>query len=270
MDWTQYFVDFMNGIPGGFAILGIIGGCVVISPFIPKITAAYRSFKKVKEDAKQEEADRKRREDEERLNQIAEDREFRRRVAEVIDSFSEMANRIDNLSETAKELKNTSKELVGANQSLSKTLSEHIDVMDKKVDILDEKLGKIEFASANGDEKLRKSISDINDNLESVTKQVNMIVESDLDDFRSYLIDMHNRHVYAHEPMTKRDIELFCMKYKKYSNEGGNGWAKRLYFEVLQCETVDGEIAEEVAKRFYYLIDSVTKQRKEDASNNSH
>ena len=57
---------------------------------------------------------------------------------------------------------------------------------------------------------------------------------------------MHDRHVRHGEPLTKREVEKFCMKYKKYRNEGGNGWGERLYYKILQCKTDDGEIAEEV------------------------
>lgn len=266
MDWTEYFVNFMNQIPGGYVILGLIGGGVVISPFIPKIVNAYRSFKKAKEEARQVEEDRKKKEDEERLEQIAEEREFRRKVTTVMDSFGEMAGRIEDLSETARELKSTSKELANANESLSKTLSDHIDTMDKKVDALSGKMEKLEIASQAGDERLRGDICGIHQNLETVTKQVGMIVESDLDDFRSYLIEMHNRHVYDHEPMTKRDIEIFCMKFKKYKAEGGNGWAEKMYFEVLQCPTVDGERAEDVAERFHYLIDTAMAKKHEESA----
>ena len=260
MDWTQYFVDFMNTIPGGFVILGVIGGAVAVSPFVPKVLSAYKSFKQTKADARQAEIDRKQKEDDERLEQIAEEREFRRRVTEVIDSFQDMAGRIEALSETAKDLKATSKELSTANS----TLSTNIANMEKKVDGLDEKMSNIEKSSKSGDEKLRKSIEDIKENLGSVTKQVKMIVNSDLDDFRSYLINMHNHHVYDHEPMTKRDIEVFCMKFKKYHAEGGNGWAEKMYFEILQCPTVDGERAEDVAKRFHYLIEKNSRKQQDE------
>lgn len=252
MDWTQYFVDLMNHIPGGYAILGIIGGGVIMFPFIPKITAAYKTFKQAKADEKKAEEDRKKQEDEDRLQQIAEEREFRRKVTEIMDSYPKMAEEITTLSEAALELKRTNKGLSNARNELA----DNITSLTKKVDKLGEDVARLEKASTVGDERLRKSINAIDTNLESVTKSVNMIIESDLDEFRGYLIDMHNEHVYGNKPLTKRDIEVFCLKFKKYKSEGGNGWAERMYYEILQSETEDGMRAEDVAKQFHYLIDT--------------
>lgn len=256
MDWAQYFAEFMENIPGGYAILGVIGGAVCLSPFIPKIISTIKTYKAAKAEEKKAAEERKKKEDEERLQQIVEEREFRKKVTTIMEVLPEMTNRINDLTDTAKILKETNEKSTDTHDSLTKSIA----ALDEKVDKLDKKMGNIENSSSRGDEALRSSISQITIDLQAVTGKVDMIIESDLDAFRNYLIDMYHRHVYDHEPMEKRDIELLCMKFKKYKREGGNGWAEKLYFEILQCDTTGGIRAEEIARQFHYLIETaITK-----------
>ncbi len=326
--WEQHFVDFMGTIPGGYGVLGILGGLVVLAPWVPKVLAAYRAFKKDRNDAKAAEIAKQKAEEEQRIEERLEDREFKKKISEIIDGLPGVSEKIAELAETSKTLAAAEINLKKSDEMLTRQITSLSDEMKKFDDVLD----RLEEASSAGDkqlaetlktesENLHNAISEnaaavqtiskelhtecknlriaieghdesikqvsfnldekiknlhvdiasnagavkvVSDNLRTVVDKVNVMVESDLDSFRNYLLSSYKKYVQDKQLLTKDEIELLCMGFKKYKKEGGNGWAEKLYYEILQCQTVDGVPAETIAKQFRYLVEKTEEDFKQD------
>ena len=320
MNWEQLFTEFMSQVPGGYVILGNIGGGVVIAPFIPKIMAEIKKYKMAKAEEKEAAEEKRKKEEDERLEELLDEREFRKTVREVLENlpamaeevnalskhgdllvefereneelrknFAVMGEKLEHLSESNDTILSTYNdrakiagnipemikkvdqlaeatqhlmELEDTTDAIRKDILDNVEKMGDRIKDMDNTIQRVGKSSEEGDIRLQSAIQHVQTDLTGVTSKVDMMVESDLDDFRNYLIEMHDRHVRHGEPLTKREVEKFCMKYKKYRNEGGNGWGERLYYKILQCKTDDGEIAEEVARRFHVLIDHSLSEKK--------
>lgn len=292
MDWTQYFVNFMNSFPWGSIILGICGGIAVMSPVVLKVYKSYKEFIKERADEKKALADA----EEVRISDKLEEKAFRKKIWEVIDGLPLITDQIEGLVETTKVLVETEESLkttnevfksqiVGINDDITK-MAKSIEEIKEKSDsndifITTELSAKTEtlheaikenaesmrvisenFAtqSATMQEALaqnNEAINTISQKVHEVADKVDIIVECDLDSFRNHLLTCYTKYVQDHIIITKDEIERLCMWYNKYKKEGGNGWAEKIYYEILQCPSEDGVPAEDVARKFRYLVEKI-------------
>ncbi len=74
-------------------------------------------------------------------------------------------------------------------------------------------------------EKLQKDLSNILD-------KVNLLIDSDKDDIKSYITDRHHHFCYQKKWIDDYSLDCIEKRYKHYKDEGGNSFIKDLIEEL--------------------------------------
>lgn len=83
-------------------------------------------------------------------------------------------------------------------------------------------------------EEMNASFIKINDQIDFLTKQINMLIASDKDDIKSYITEKH--HFFCYEKQWIDDYSLDCLekRFKHYEGEGGNSFVESLMEEIRE------------------------------------
>lgn len=81
-------------------------------------------------------------------------------------------------------------------------------------------------------EEMNASFIKINERIDFLTEQINMLIESDKDDIKSYITEKH--HCFCYERQWIDDYSLDCLekRFKHYEDEGGNSFVESLMEEI--------------------------------------
>lgn len=81
-------------------------------------------------------------------------------------------------------------------------------------------------------EDMNTSFIKINERIDFLTEQINMLIESDKDDIKSYITEKH--HSFCYERQWIDDYSLDCLekRFKHYEDEGGNSFVESLMEEI--------------------------------------
>ena len=81
-------------------------------------------------------------------------------------------------------------------------------------------------------EEMNTSFIKINERIDFLTEQINMLIESDKDDIKSYITEKH--HSFCYERQWIDDYSLDCLekRFKHYEDEGGNSFVESLMEEI--------------------------------------
>ena len=76
--------------------------------------------------------------------------------------------------------------------------------------------------------KLAETFNSLQNNLKSLSEQVKLLIDSDKDDIKSYIVERH--HYFCYDQKYIDDYSLDCLerRFKHYANEGGNSYIEDL------------------------------------------
>ena len=83
-------------------------------------------------------------------------------------------------------------------------------------------------------EEMNASFIKINEQIDFLAKQINMLIESDKDNIKSYITEKH--HSFCYERQWIDDYSLDCLekRFKHYEDEGGNSFVESLMEEIRE------------------------------------
>lgn len=246
MDWDDVLIKTLEKLPGGIGILAAIAIIVVLFPIYKQIRAYMDEQKKQKSE-----------EEELKLKNIATEREFRKSVENTLEKVPTLAEKLENLASNMSNFQSMKNEF-----NLSST--QFTDMFTG----LTTRVNDLENTSNTQDNDIQKNIVAIMSSLDHVStkmggieKKVDTLISGDLDEFRAYLLHIHTEVVIRKSvKMTYNEVEIVRLKYLKYRKEGGNGWAEKMYYELFNETTQDGQNIGEIIND----IDAREKEAYED------
>ena len=224
----ESLIEYIEKLPNGvqFAIITILVCAVLIIPSIGTIASFLQG---VIEYIKQAISSFRRRSEKRRARE-EEDKRFREQVATIVDQIPDMYSKINTVVSDMSGVLNTSKEISERNKELETTIdkiNERLETIAQISDANDTKLSEDSI-------KNREKIDHLLDLMGELNIKVRLLVDGDLDNFRTYLMQIYNQSIIGPTLLTKRDISMMKAKYKRYRAEGGNGWAKRMMDEIIE------------------------------------
>lgn len=81
-------------------------------------------------------------------------------------------------------------------------------------------------------EEISNNFQNINKKIQNLSEQINLLICSDRDDIKSYIVEKH--HFFCYEQEWIDDYSLDCLerRFKHYTNEGGNSFIEELMTEL--------------------------------------
>lgn len=83
-------------------------------------------------------------------------------------------------------------------------------------------------------EEMSANFKRINEQIDFLTDKINMLIDSDKDDIKSYITEKH--HSFCYERRWIDDYSLDCLekRFKHYEDEGGNSFVESLMEEIRE------------------------------------
>lgn len=97
------------------------------------------------------------------------------------------------------------------------------------------KIFKKENQQETDREKIDKLIQqqvELNEKIKTLTTKINILVDSDKDDIKSFITDKHHYFVYEKKWIDDHSLDCIEKRYKHYTDEGGNSFIATLISEV--------------------------------------
>ena len=80
-------------------------------------------------------------------------------------------------------------------------------------------------------------MAELSASLNDISEKVNLIIESDTDEFRIYLMNIYNEYTRGNKKIPLQLKQVLRTRFKRYRAEGGNGWAQSLMDEIMKLDT---------------------------------
>lgn len=81
-------------------------------------------------------------------------------------------------------------------------------------------------------DKLIQQQAELNEKIKTLTTKINILVESDKDDIKSFITDKHHYFVYEKKWIDDHSLDCIEKRYKHYTDEGGNSFIATLMSEL--------------------------------------
>lgn len=81
-------------------------------------------------------------------------------------------------------------------------------------------------------DKLIQQQAELNEKIKTLTTKINILVDSDKDDIKSFITDKHHYFVYEKKWIDDHSLDCIEKRYKHYTDEGGNSFIATLMSEV--------------------------------------
>lgn len=98
---------------------------------------------------------------------------------------------------------------------------------EKEQQKVEERIDQLEAAQLS----LQSHQKDLTDRLDYLCEKMNLLIESDKDSIKSYLVDKH-KEVTRQGYIDSYDYDCFLKRYSHYAAEGGNSYIESLVEEV--------------------------------------
>lgn len=224
----EFFINTMQSFPFGKVLLVIIGLSIIILPILEKTCslfsgAAERKKKKLEAvEKKQEEATKK----------ALEQEKFKNDITTMVEEVPKLNSQIGMITDQLQSF-----------TDLTQKMAESTIICNQKLEKLQEDISEIRNTSNTNDEEIvknlastNKAVTELSEKMESVNTQVSFMIESDIDEFRTHLMNCYTKYVINGEPLDRQTKQILKTKFKRYAKEGGNGWAAELMDELLKVD----------------------------------
>lgn len=216
------FIDKMSESPVGVALICVVALILILLPVFKSLYTVYKDKK-----AEKAELEKQRKEEEEK--QKRETLEFRKRIEDTIQHIPQLDIQIASLKEEVKSIKELKDEWTDS----TKTIQQSINDLSKDIK-------EISRNSIDGDRSIRQELKEtremvqvLSTSTKRIEDNVNIIIEGDVNEFRTYIMQLHTKHVHDKIPITREIKQELRVKYETYSKEGGNSWASDLYKDIM-------------------------------------
>nr|DAK39047.1 MAG TPA: nucleoporin [Caudoviricetes sp.] len=166
-------------------------------------------------------------------------------IKQKSDDWKSLTDQITSVTADLKDIHNDLKMTTQSLAEVTKQMNEEKNrrkEMEKKVEELETKLETLDRSSDKTDQQILELLNDHHEEIKSISRTVAninnsipMIIESDVETFRTYLVDTYERckesgtiNIYTLQTLAKR--------FKNYQKEGGNTWAKTLMEAIEKFE----------------------------------
>ena len=174
---------------------------------------------------------------EEKLQRELEERAFRQNVNDIMTNIPDIYAKINSVVHDIDTVISSSKENNEIHEKFEATLSRlaiDIEQLSERSDTTDNELSAHSKINRDNIEYLINRVDKLTSTVENMDDKVKLLVDGDIDDFRTFLIQVYNQCIAGDHVLTKREISVLKNKYERYRAEGGNGWAKRLMEELAE------------------------------------
>lgn len=116
------------------------------------------------------------------------------------------------------------------NQGINKNLKE-----EKEKNRLQKEMDTMNDFFNEKEKRFEKKKSEINSRFDSMETQMNLLqeqihllIESDKDDIKSYIVDKHRQHCYYNKSIDDYTLDCLERRFEHYKKEGGNSYVESL------------------------------------------
>lgn len=81
---------------------------------------------------------------------------------------------------------------------------------------------------------LKRNQDNFKENLKDIIKKVNLLIDSDKDDIKSYITEKHHYFCYEKEWIDDYSLDCIEKRFKHYEEEGGNSFIRELMEELRE------------------------------------
>ena len=81
-------------------------------------------------------------------------------------------------------------------------------------------------------DKLIQQQAELNEKIKTLTTKINILIDSDKDDIKSFITDKHHYFVYEKKWIDDHSLDCIEKRYKHYTDEGGNSFIATLMSEL--------------------------------------
>lgn len=174
------------------------------------------------------------------------DQEFRENVSNIMTSIPDIYKKINGVINDMNAVVSSSKQNSEQNEKLESTLSKmatELKELSQRSKSNDDELSTHSKTNRDNIKYLIERVDNLATTVEKIDVKVKLLVDGDIDDFRTFLIQVYNQCITGDHVLSKREISVLKNKYQRYRAEGGNGWAKKLMTEMAE-EIGDSDLLE--------------------------
>ena len=225
-----------------FIIVILLVFSVLVIPALINIDGYFSSLKEKIRNMLQHNKDNK----EQKIQKEIEDREFKQHVADITTNMPDIYKRLDSAVrdiETVVEASKLNEEKEERMESVLEKMAEDLNTLSKQSKERDDHLSENSKTNRKNIAYLIERVNNLTTTVENMDRKVKLLVDGDIDDFRTFLLQVYNQCITGDHMLSKREVSILKAKYIRYRAEGGNGWAKRLMCEMAE-ELGDSELLE--------------------------
>lgn len=201
----------------GRFVLVILGVAVISIPLLEKTFNIFSGAK-----------DRKAKRQQELLEKEIESEKFRRNIENFVEQVPILSSQIEEMGKRMEEFNNR-----------ESTIEESQSKLIDKVEEIEKSIRQLKQDSDRKDNELQSKlditvnqVASLDSSMQKVSSNTDLMIESDLDEFRTYIMGCHTKYVVGREPLDRHTKQIMKTKYRRYKKEGGNGWAESLMEEL--------------------------------------
>lgn len=224
----EFFINTLQSFTFGKFLLVVIGLAIIILPILEKTCSLFSGAAERKE-KKLEAAEKKK---QAAIKQALDQEKFKTDITTMVEEVPKLNNQIGAITDQLQSF-----------SDLTQKMTESQIHCNQALERLQEDISEIRNTSnANDDEIVQKlastnqAVSSLADKMESMNTQVSLMIESDIDEFRTHLMNCYTKYVINQEPMDRQTKQILKTKFKRYTKEGGNGWAAELMDEIEKVD----------------------------------
>ena len=212
----------LSEIPYGKIILAVVALIIIALAILEKTTNLFSGAK--------ERAEQRRKT---ALEKAMADQKFRENINTIVQEVPKMNGRMSSVNSQINSfltressLEETQQMCINMISDLKKDITNLKDLSDKKDELLTQQL-----------QETTKTMAELSASLNDISEKVNLIIESDTDEFRIYLMNIYNEYARGNKKIPLQLKQVLRTRFKRYRAEGGNGWAQSLMDEIMKLDT---------------------------------
>ena len=212
----------LSEIPYGKIILAVVALIIIALAILEKTTNLFSGAK--------ERAEQRRKT---ALEKAMADQKFRENINTIVQEVPKMNGRMSSVNSQINSfltressLEETQQMCINMISDLKKDITNLKDLSDKKDELLTQQL-----------QETTKTMAELSASLNDISEKVNLIIESDTDEFRIYLMNIYNEYARGNKKIPLQLKQVLRTRFKRSKAEGGNGWAQSLMDEIMKLDT---------------------------------
>jgi flagellar biosynthesis GTPase FlhF len=106
------------------------------------------------------------------------------------------------------------------------------DNTQEQIDTLNERYQKQDKDFKKHREEIQSNFTRMNDQIDSLTNKIEMLIKSDKDDIKSYIVEKHHFFCYGQKWIDDYNLDCLERRYSHYVEEKGNSYVEDLMAEI--------------------------------------